>query len=180
MSSEIVVLVDEQNRVLGTIPKSEAHRETTPLHRAFSTYIFRSRDKQLLIQQRSSKKKTWPLIWSNTCCGHPGLDESNVDAARRRLKHELDLQPTFLEEVAPYRYCVTKDGIMENEICPILVGVVEHEPAPHPDEVEAVQWIEWYSFLEHIKHNPTLFSEWCIEQAGILESKTRWKTLIGI
>ena len=92
----------------------------------------------------------------------------------------MDLQPTFLEEVAPYRYCVTKDGIMENEICPILVGVVEHEPVPHPDEVEAVQWIEWYSFLEHIKHNPTLFSEWCIEQAGILESKTRWKTLIGI
>ena len=67
MKPEIVVLVDEQNRVLGTTPKAEVHREITPLHRAFSSYIFRSGDKHLLIQQRSGKKKTWPFMWSNSC-----------------------------------------------------------------------------------------------------------------
>ncbi len=178
MTPELVVLVDEQNKILGTMPKGEVHQARTPLHRAFSSFIFRASDKQLLLQQRSGKKKTWPLMWSNSCCGHPGLGESNLDAARRRLKYELGLDPTLLEEVAPYRYSFTKDGTMENEICPILVGIVEHEPVINRDEVEAVRWMEWKAFLEAIERNPKQYSEWCIEEARILEKTPRWKELL--
>ena len=181
MDTELIVLVDEQNRELGTMPKADVHGATTPLHRAFSSFVFRSSDKHLLLQQRSAKKRTWPLIWSNSCCGHPGPGESNVDAARRRLKYELGLVPTVLEEVAPYRYCFTKDGAMENEICPILVGIVDAEVLINPDEVQAVRWIEWNGFLEAFERNPKEYSEWCIEQARILENMPGWKELaIGI
>jgi isopentenyl-diphosphate delta-isomerase len=176
-STELVVLVDEQNRVLGSMAKADVHSARTPLHRAFSTFVFRSGDQHLLLQQRSSKKRTWPLIWSNSCCGHPGPGESNVGAATRRLKYELGLVPSFLEEVAPYRYCLTKDGIMENEICPILVGKVQHEPVINPDEVQAVRWTEWREFLKEIARNPTEYSEWCIEQARILEKTPRFEAL---
>lgn len=175
---EIVVLVDEQNRILGTMPKSDVHDAITPLHRAFSSFVFRASDQHLLLQQRSARKKTWPLVWSNSCCGHPGLGESNVDAARRRLKYELGLDPIVLEEAAPYRYCFTRDGTMENEICPILVGIVEREPVINRDEVEAVQWMEWKGFLEVIERNPQQYSEWCIEQARILEHTPRCKELL--
>ena len=102
-STELVILVDEQNSILGTMPKDEVHGATTPLHRGFSVFVFRSSDRHVLLQQRSAKKRTWPLVWSNSCCGHPAPDESNVDAAKRRLKHELCLIPMLLEEVAPYR-----------------------------------------------------------------------------
>ncbi|OGB93480.1 MAG: isopentenyl-diphosphate delta-isomerase [candidate division NC10 bacterium RIFCSPLOWO2_02_FULL_66_22] len=180
MTQEFVVLVDEQNNILGTLPKGEVHRASTPLHRAFSSFIFRASDKQVLLQQRSGRKKTWPLMWSNSCCGHPGLGESNLDAARRRLKYELGLDPTLLEEVAPYRYCFTKDGMMENETCPILVGIVEHEPVINPDEVEAVRWMEWKAFLEELERNPKQYSEWCIEEARILEKTPRCTELIGL
>ena len=181
LKQELVVLVDEQNKILGTMRKDEVHRASTPLHRAVSCFIFHASDKRLLLQQRSGNKKTWPLIWSNSCCGHPGLGESNLDAARRRLMYELGLNPIFLEEVAPYRYCFTKDGTMENEICPIIVGIVECEPVINPDEVEAVQWIEWAAFLETIERNPTQYSEWCIEEARILERTPRFKVLgVGI
>src|SRR5205809_7118363 len=104
-STELVVLVDEQNKVLGSMAKASVHGAKTPLHRGFSSFVFRSSDQRLLLQQRSSKKRTWPLIWSNSCCGHPGPGESNVGAAMRRLKYELGLVPTFVEEVASYRYC---------------------------------------------------------------------------
>ena len=177
-NTELVVLVDEQNRVLGTMAKDDAHGATTPLHRAFSSFVFRSSDKHLLLQQRSGKKRTWPLVWSNSCCGHPGPGESNVGAARRRLEYELGLVPMLLEEVAPYRYCLTKDGTMENEICPILVGMVEHEPVINPDEVQAVRWIEWNEFLKAIEANPTEYSGWCIEQARILEKTPRFEQLL--
>lgn len=179
-TEEFVVLVDDSNNVIGTTTKRTVHTTNTPLHRGFSSYIFHKKDHRLLLQQRSSKKVTWPLVWSNTCCGHPGPGETNVDAARRRLKLELGLDPIVLEEVAPYRYCFTRDGVMENEICPILVGIVDTEPKFDPDEVEAVQWIDWNDFLEKIERSQPPFSEWCVEQVNILKQSPRLHEIAGL
>jgi len=118
MTQELVVLVDEQNRTLGTMAKADVHQTRTPLHWGFSCFVFRLGSGQLLLQQRSGKKQTWPLVWSNSCCGHPGPGESSMDAARRRLRYELGLDPILLEEVSPYRYCFSRDGVMENEKLP--------------------------------------------------------------
>ena len=38
---EVVVLVDEDNKVLGTVPKSSVHTAATPLHRAFFPVLIR-------------------------------------------------------------------------------------------------------------------------------------------
>lgn len=176
---ELVILVNEQNQVLGTMPKAEVHGATTPLHRAFSSFVFRSSDRHLLLQQRSANKSTWPLVWSNSCCGHPTPGESNVTAAKRRLKFELGLVPVLLEEVAPYRYCFIKNGTMENEICPILVGLVDLEPVINPDEVQSVRWMSWEQFLAATQKEPAYYSEWCVEQAQILDRTTRLKELLG-
>ena len=165
---ELVVLVDEENNILGTMPKSEVHGANTPLHRAFSAFLFNA-DKKLLLQQRSHVKKTWPLAWSNSCCGHPGLDEPNIDAAKRRIKDELGMTVQWIEEVSPYRYQFTKDGVMENEICPIHIGYTEDEPRINPLEVEAIEWTSWADFLSEIKNNTDKYSPWCIEEAMILE-----------
>jgi len=179
-AEEHVVLVDDGNNVLGTAAKSTVHQATTPLHRAFSSYLFRKSDRKFLLQQRSSRKKTWPLVWSNTCCGHPALGESNVDAARRRLRLELSLDPIVLEEVAPYRYCFTREGVMENEICPILVGIVDGEPAPDPDEVEATRWIDWDEFIGMVDRSPRDWSDWCVEQVNILRRTHRFYEITGL
>ena len=167
INSEYVVLVDEQNNVLGTMPKAEVHGAQTPLHRAFSSFIFNSKG-ELLLQQRAKSKKTWPLVWSNSCCGHLTLEESPVEAARRRLSFELGLDVANLEEVAPYRYCFTRDGVMENEICPIIVGRTDQEPQPNPDEVEAIRWMPWQVFVDDIRAHPENWSEWCAEEVEIL------------
>ena len=167
---EYVVLVDEKNNVLGTMPKSEVHGEQTPLHRAFSSFIFRTSDKKFLLQQRSEEKKTWPLMWSNSCCGHPGPGEDTVSAAQRRLAFELGLYPLFIEEIAPYRYCFVHKGVMENEICPILVGMVDKEPVINPQEVEATRWVDWNWFVKETKNNPKGYSEWCVEETTILHN----------
>ena len=177
---EHVVLVDEQNKVLGTTPKAAVHTDQTPLHRAFSLFLFNA-DKKLLLQQRSRLKKTWPLVWSNSCCGHPALDESNLDAARRRVKDELGMAIDQLEEVAPYRYCFTKDGVMENEICPILVGTTRNEPRINPAEVEATRWVAWQDFLNEIRNDDEeVYSPWCKEEVGILDKNQRFKKIVGL
>ena len=175
-SIEEVVLVDESNRVLGTMPKSLVHGTTTPLHRGFSLFLF-DHTGRLLLQQRSNKKKTWPLVWSNSVCGHPALNESNVDAAKRRLAYELGMSATHIEEISPYRYTFVRDGVMENEICPILAGFTNDEPRPNTEEVGAVCWVAWSDFLAEINTTSGMYSEWCEEEARILAAHPRFMEL---
>ncbi|MDO8576353.1 MAG: isopentenyl-diphosphate Delta-isomerase [bacterium] len=177
-AEEEVVLVDEENNVLGTRDKSSVHGRETPLHRGFSLFLF-DRAGRLLLQQRSHTKKTWPLVWSNSVCGHPALNESNVDAARRRLADELGMTAAHIEEVAPYRYNFVRDDVMENEICPILAGFTLDQPEPNADEVEAVRWIAWEEFLLKIKAERGSYSEWCEEEARILDRLPRFHELLA-
>lgn len=167
MKEELVVLVDEENREIGTAKKAEVHGASTPLHRAFSSFLFRQNG-DVLLQQRHHTKKTWPLVWSNSCCGHLAPGETVLQAAKRRIAFELGLEVTNLVVAALYRYCFTRDGVMENEICPIVIGTTAEEPHPHPEEIEAIRWMPWKDFLEEIKDHPSDWSEWCVEEAFIL------------
>ncbi|HLA96454.1 MAG TPA: isopentenyl-diphosphate Delta-isomerase, partial [Pyrinomonadaceae bacterium] len=146
ISDDIVVLVDESDRVIGSALKREVHHSQTPLHRGFSVFLFNGRG-ELLLQQRALTKQTWPGIWSNSCCGHPMPDETVEAAAERRLKFELGLSNIDLMIALPdFRYRAEKDGVIENEFCPVLFGFTDQQPRVNPDEVEAVRWIDWKQF----------------------------------
>lgn len=164
---EHVVLVDEKNKVLGTKSKAKVHGETTPLHRAFSVFIF-DNNNRLLLQQRAKHKKAWPLIWSNSCCGHPMLEESNVEAVKRRCKFELGIEVVHILEVAPYRYCFSYQDVMENEICPIFVARYKGDINININEVQSTQWINWEEWLQQVEFSPSQYSPWCVEESNIL------------
>jgi isopentenyl-diphosphate delta-isomerase len=167
---EHVVLVTELNEVIGVASKSEVHTLETPLHRAFSLFLFRPEDRKFLIQQRWRGKKTWPLVWSNSCCGHPELGEEIIDAVRRRAKYELGIEHfETLLEVSPYRYRFEREGVVENEICPIFFGISSDVVKPHPEEVENYQWLDWDVFVSKAFADETTFSEWCKEELRLLE-----------
>lgn len=167
---EQVVLVDEKNREIGTADKTTVHTKNTPLHRGFSLWLFNSRN-ELLLTQRSFAKKTFPGVWTNTICGHPGPKEAVEKAAQRRLREELGIYEfRNLRIIAPYRYkFADENGIVENEICPILVGYWDGESKPNPQEVENWKWVNWEEWLKEIKKNPQNWSPWSVEEAKILE-----------
>lgn len=168
---ELVVLVDEQNNQIGTVPKETVHTSTTPLHRGFSLFLFNSKG-ELLVTRRALSKKTFPGVWTNTVCGHPGPGESVVDAAKRRLNKELGIgneEFRDIKEVAPYRYTFSdSNGIVENEICPVLVAHADVDPTPIKEEIEEWRWMRWEEFLGEIKKNPEKYSPWCKEEARLI------------
>jgi len=180
-TKEHVVLINKQNEVLGTTPKSSVHHKNTPLHRAFSLFLFNS-EKKLLLQQRAQHKKTWPLVWSNSCCGHPALKESTEEAIRRRLKQELEITKAKLKEVLPdFRYRAEQDGVVENEICPVWVGFSEEVPKPNPEEVENIAWVDWKNFCEMTEKNEGPFvplSPWCIQETKLLQQNQKIQKLL--
>lgn len=164
---EHVVLVDEHDVPTGVLDKREAHHGGTPLHRGFSVFLF-DRLGRTLLQQRSLRKPTWPGAWSNACCGHPQLHESTLDAMRRRLDEELGVSGVDLRILLPdYRYRCERYGVVENEFCPVAVGLIDGLPQSNPDEVQAVQWKPWLEFLAETQR-PNAYSEWCVEEAVLL------------
>lgn len=110
MKNELCFHVDEQDNILDTLTKYESHRlnpatSKAPLHRAFSVFLINPDTQELLLQQRSDLKITFPLLWANSCCSHPiaGLQEDTADiitgvakAARRKLHHELGIPVTIV------------------------------------------------------------------------------------
>ena len=166
---DMVVLVDEENNALATARKAETHNADTKLHRAFSVFLFNSKG-ELLLQRRAFGKKTWPGTWSNSCCGHIMLNERTDQAAARRLAFELGLRGIELEMALPhFRYRAEKDGIVENEICPVFVGFTDQEPSLNPDEVAETKWVPWDDFLRSIRRSDCELSPWAVEEGHLLE-----------
>ena len=175
--NDYVVLVNRQNKVLGTAPKLATHNKNTPLHRGFSVFLFNKKG-ELLLQQRAKNKKTFPLIWSNSVCGHPMINESNVQAAKRRLSYELCIEGIeIFEVISDYRYKVGMNNIYENEICPVLVGFTDKKPTINKDEVENIRWIKWQDFLNGVKQKPGAYSMWCEEEAKLLKNNKKFLEL---
>ncbi len=174
---DMIVLVDEENTAIGTASKLPAHNADTNLHRAFSVFLFNAKG-ELLLQQRALTKKTWPGVWSNSCCGHVMLFEAVEDAAKRRLKYELGISVSDLEIVLPdFRYRAEKDGVVENEICPVLVGFINCRPQPNPAEVNDTRWVNWAAFIVEVSDPANGYSPWAIEEVELLAKNTRFAEL---
>jgi isopentenyl-diphosphate delta-isomerase len=166
---EQVILVDDKNNQIGVADKETVHTKITPLHRAFSLFLFNSK-KQLLVTQRALNKKTFPGVWTNSVCGHVSPEEQTLDAVKRRISDELHIVATDIQEVAPYRYLFADaSGIVENEICPIFIGYTDEDPKPNKSEVETWKWVDWNEFLKTIQEYPRTYSPWSEEEAVILQ-----------
>ncbi|GAA1476725.1 isopentenyl-diphosphate Delta-isomerase [Nocardioides aestuarii] len=164
---ELVVLLDDDGRAIGTHPKATVHHDRTPLHLAFSCYLLDA-DDRLLLTRRAGTKKTWPGVWTNTCCGHPGPGETVGAAVERRLHDELGLAVVDLRLALPgFRYrAVMADGTVENEICPVLVGRCRHpgDLDPDPEEVGATEWVPFEDLRRDVLSGAREVSPWCRQQ----------------
>lgn len=172
-TEERVVLVNDAGESIGTALKSKVHHADTPLHQAFSIFLFDEHGRALF-QQRALHKATWPGVWSNACCGHPLPDETLEAAAHRRLQYELGIESHIdLEMALPdFRYRAQWHSIWENELCPVFVGTFNGPIQPNPAEVAATRWIDWASFAENLDEGippqPSEYSPWSRWEAAEL------------
>ncbi|RIQ10808.1 isopentenyl-diphosphate Delta-isomerase [Jiangella rhizosphaerae] len=166
---ERVVLLDPAGEAVGTALKSEVHHAATPLHLAFSCYVFDAAG-SLLVTRRAAGKATWPDVWTNSFCGHPGPDEDMAAALARRAADELTIRLSGVRPVLPrFRYrAVMPNGVVENEVCPVFAAVTADRPEPHPSEVDAVEWVAWPTFRDDVLAGRREVSPWCAWQVAEL------------
>jgi isopentenyl-diphosphate Delta-isomerase len=167
---ELIVLVDDEGRSIGTMPKPLVHHGETPLHRAFSAYLFDG-DGRLLVTRRADGKQTFPGMWTNTVCGHPGPDEDDPAAIARRARFELGLGVAEIRPALPcYRYRAEFRGVVENEICPVYLGRFSGSPEPEAGEVGEWELLHWPAFRARLDAEGDAWSPWCREQARLIEA----------
>jgi len=170
--AEQVVLVDDQGKPIGTAAKRTVHHSHTPLHLAFSCYVF-NKNGELLVTRRAENKKVWPGVWTNSVCGHPAPNERMVAAIKRRLDHELGMKARNFEAILPkYRYTTPPFyGIIENEFCPVYFARTSDEPNPNPKEVADFRWTTWDRFVEATAADSNEeYSWWCKDQIKQLKN----------
>ena len=172
-ATEQVVLLDVEGNAIGAADKSGVHGVDTPLHLAFSVYVFDSAGR-LLVTQRALAKPTFGGVWTNSCCGHPAPGEPIDEAVLRRTGQELGLQLEGLRLVLPaFRYRAVVDsgpyaGTVENEMCPVFVATASGDPQPDRSEVEAWEWVPWAQFRDDVLTGRRAISQWCREQVEAL------------
>lgn len=157
--NEPLILVDEQNQILGYDSKLACHQGQGQLHRAFSVFVFNS-DNDLLLQQRSAMKPLWPLYWSNSCCSHPRRGEDDMASVKRRLKEELSISPhpKFLYR---FRYkAVFGDAGAENELCSVYVARSDKKIILNENEVADCRYIAPEALDKELRQNAECFTPW--------------------
>ena len=158
MVEEQVILVNDQDEQIGLMPKMEAH-EKAVLHRAFSVFIFNSKN-ELMLQQRAAHKYHSPLLWTNTCCSHQRDGESNIEAGTRRLVEEMGFT-TGLKEVTSFIYKAPFDnGLTEHEFDHVMIGFYEMDPDINKEEVEDWKWMPVDAVKSDIELNPEIYTAW--------------------
>lgn len=158
MEEERVILVNELNEQIGTMPKMEAH-EKALLHRAFSVFIMNDKG-ETMIQQRAAHKYHSPLIWANTCCSHQREGESNIEAGKRRLMEEMGFEVP-LKELFSFIYKAPFDnGLTEHELDHVMMGYYNGEPNINPDEVADWKWMKPEDIKNEISIDPDKYSAW--------------------
>lgn len=167
---EDVVLVDDAGDVVGWAPKHSVHHLHTPLHLAFSCYVF-DRAGALLVSRRSLSKATWPGAWTNTVCGHPLPAEPIGAAVERRARDELGIGLVDLRLALPmFRYRASMaSGLTEHEICPVFTAVAADLPRPEPSEVLSTRWQPWPEFRDDVLTGRDEVTPWCAEQVRQLD-----------
>lgn len=121
----LVVLLDEDGLAVGISPKATVHHTDTPVHLAFSCYLF--------------------------------------DRPGQRVRAEVGARADGATLLLPrFRYrAVMPDGVLENEMCPLLVATSADPPAPDPDEA---RWVDWAEFRAGVLNGSREISSECREQ----------------
>jgi len=153
-----VILVDKNNNKIGVEEKLKAH-EDGKLHRAFSIFVFNSKE-ELLIQRRAKEKYHCGGIWANSVCSHPRPDETYEVAVHRRLKEEMGFDCKLKKLFCFIYRAEFPNGLTEHEYDCVFIGKFNGNPKPDPKEIMDYKWVSLKKLKKDINEHPKKYSAW--------------------
>lgn len=171
-----LILVDEQDNIVGTAEKMLVH-QAGMLHRAFSIFVFRKKNNniQLLLQKRNINKYHSGGLWTNSCCGHPSLNQEIIVSAGNRLQEELgiNIKLYYLDRFV-YKAKIKNNNyntLIEHEVDHVFIGIYKEDNVMfNHNEVDAIKWVDINIFARELLNSPENFTAW-VDLAWVIVKK---------
>ena len=113
-----------------------------------------------MLQQRALHKYHSPGLWTNTCCSHQRMGETNLEAGARRLQAEMGFA-TPLEELFSFIYKAPFDNwLTEHELDHVLLGHHNAVPEINTEEVASWKWMDLDQVAKEIITMPDQYTVW--------------------
>jgi len=151
MSEELFDVVDDHDRVIDVLPRSEVHRLKLR-HRACHIFLFRS-DGRMLLHFRSADKEEFPAVWTSSASGHVSSGEDYEPTANRELQEELGITAS-LTRLARFDACPDTS----HEFTELYLAQSDQKVTPDPVEMTDTRWMFPSEILREIDQTPESFS----------------------
>jgi isopentenyl-diphosphate Delta-isomerase len=161
---EHIVIVDENDNLIGEEDKERCHDGNGILHRGFLAMVF-NRQGELFLTRRSEGKRLWPGFWDGTVASHVINGEDYVLASKRRLAQEIGLSADSIKYLFKFQYYVRFGKIgSENEICAVTIvdNIDTDKLSINREEISAVKTISMQALMEELTRNKEIYTPWLI------------------
>ncbi|GMG19797.1 unnamed protein product [Ambrosiozyma monospora] len=184
LMAENCIVLDYNDKPIGSGTKKLCHIKKNIdeglLHRAFSVFLFNSKN-ELLLQQRATEKITFADQWTNTCCSHPlcvpselgsvdGELEASIKgaqvAAQRKLDHELGIAAKYVpvdnfKFLTRIHYAAPSNGLWaEHEIDYIFIIKSDPVVDANWNEVRDFKYVTKEKLKEMFEDENLVFTPW--------------------
>ncbi|MCL2756071.1 MAG: NUDIX domain-containing protein [Firmicutes bacterium] len=154
MADELIDLLDENGKIIGTIMKHEAHK-TGAWHKAVHVYLVNKR-KELLLQYRNKDKDLYSNTWDISVGGHVGAGEDIIDSAIREVEEEvgLKLKKVDLEHLFTYKEGFKFDIYYSREFVNVFLANIDfnlEDITMQDGEVSKVKLVKVKEFAKMVK-----------------------------
>lgn len=146
--AERIVWVDEQDKVLGSLPRAEL-RERGLIGRAAFILLFNPAG-DLCVHRRTLSKAVYPGYWDIAAGGMLGADESYRQCAQRELEEELGVAGSRLQEHGRFFF-----DAPDNRIWSAVFSACSDQPLRvQPEEVLEAGFVPFAQVLQDIQRQP--------------------------
>jgi isopentenyl-diphosphate Delta-isomerase len=153
-----ILTVDEFDRITGFADKMEVHTKGL-LHRAFSLFVFNSKN-EMLLQRRAEDKYHSGGLWTNACCSHALSGVPLSDVVHLRLQREMGFDCPVEERFTMRYRAVCTNGLIEHEMDHVFTGQFDGDPSLNLEEASAWKWVSIDEVQRLIASSPEDFTEW--------------------
>lgn len=150
----LIDLVDEHDRPAGLVPRGEVFDRRASF-RVVHVLLFDAKGK-LLVQQLGAQRERHPLQWGSSVAAFLHAGESYEQAATRRTREEIGLQPA-LQPVG--RTSMTDEG--STKFIGVYTGTIDRN-APtirEPEHIERIAFVSLDRLRGRLHDDPDSFTE---------------------
>ena len=178
---QTLILVDNNDRILGYAPRSVCHTGKGRRHRAFVVALYNG-DGKLLLQKR--KHDLFSNMWDLTGASHPlrlgSRNETYSEAAARCVRTEFGVGKVFLRKIGAFNYYAPHGKKCENEHCAVIVGRYDGKLKVNHNVAYGFRWATLSETLREIRTHPETFVMWARLGARVLKNDRLGKYLLNV